>query len=91
MIDLNELKGPIGGLLALFYGAGCASGYMFANKQIKNEVKRLELDIKKSDELCEARIKAQSVRYDAEIETLKQVIEDTRSQVIELQKSILNL
>ncbi len=88
LFDISKLLGPLGGTLALTWGAGAASGYYFAMKTLKEKIKFLQRQIELSDENCDHRIKALDERYEDEIRTLKSVMNNYKEQIDFIQKNL---
>jgi hypothetical protein len=53
MIDIT---GPLGGIIAAAYGAGCIFGYGFASKTFGKQMKQLRGDMKDDKDDCDRRI-----------------------------------
>lgn len=87
-ITLSHILGPMGGTIALTWAAGAMSGYIFAMKSIKEKITFLEKQLKMADQVCEARVNSLEERHEAEIETLKELLQTYSYQVSSLQKMI---
>ncbi len=60
MIDAHQLAGPLGGIIAVAFGAGCISGYGFAirtaYKAVKSRLDKVELDAREDKYRCDAQV-----------------------------------
>jgi len=60
MIDTAHLAGPIGGMLALAFGTGCASGYGFAirtaYRAVKARLDAVERNAREDQFRCELKV-----------------------------------
>jgi len=88
-VTISHILGPLGGTIALAWGAGAMSGYIFAMKSIKERITFLEQQLKMADQVCEARIKSLEERHEAEIETIKEMMQTYSYQVNSLQKNMM--
>lgn len=89
--EVADLLGPLGGTIALSWGAGAASGYIFATKIMKSRISYLEEQVKLSDKKCEARLSAMTTRFDSEIETIRMMTKDAIAQSQEAQRIIAEI
>jgi predicted phosphoribosyltransferase len=55
--ELGPFLGPLGGLLAMTWGAGAMMGYGFAHKTIGKRVGELRDDMRRSEQRCDTAIK----------------------------------
>lgn len=89
--EVADLLGPLGGTIALSWGAGAASGYIFATKIMRSRISYLEEQIKISDKKCESRLAAMTNRFESEIETVRQMSKEAITQSQEAQRIIAEI
>jgi hypothetical protein len=61
--DVSQLAGPLGGGLAVAWGAGAAMGYGFAGKTIGKRVRELRDEMEKRGAKCDAKMAEMNVDY----------------------------
>lgn len=54
MFEFTQLAGPLGGILAAAFGAGCVAGWGFAMKLMKGRIDDLKDDMEKAERKCAA-------------------------------------
>ena len=90
-MEMSELGGPIGGLLAAAFGTGCVSGWGFAMKLMTARINDLRDECKRRDELhaqhladANARITAMDARL-AELDDF--LIKGMKNQLSQVRSS----
>lgn len=82
MFDFTTLAGPLGGLLAIAYGAGAASGYAFC---LRTMYKILKAQAEKDETECKERIakaEAETERVIDRCETLQRECDGLKERLI---------
>ena len=63
---IGQMTGELGGLLAVAFGTGCASGYGFAIRTayqaVKDRLNKVEADAREEQGKCEAKISSLEMR-----------------------------